>query len=653
MQKKPLFPYVLSIILSLFPAQAISAQQNTELTTLLNMDLAALMTVTVASKREEKISDAPGIITVITANEMHKYGARHLGDVINRLTNTQLIGSNVFPQNVNSIRGGALTHADNKTLLLFNGRPVREAHGGGINGDIYRTFPISIIDHIEVIRGPGSVLYGTNAYSGVLNIVTKKSATMNGYQASVSYGSFNRKTAEFSGGWSYGDFEIAGGLNLVKSSGDDFIVLDETGSSGNFPQLQQSSVQAAFQASWNGISVNAILGDDSTPNVGAPFIFAAKTGDLNTERNFIDIGYEHDITDNWSASINGTYNWHTFEFPSVGKPVLSKSRGWLIEGTTHAELFEDFNITAGGTYDIIQGTILFGPAVEYDVYRLELYTQADYKPVNWLKLVAGLQWNRPENLKSDYSPRLAAIANLDDNWGIKILYGEAFRSAFGADAFIALPTFVGNPALAPENIKTIDAQVFYESPQYQASLTVYDSEATDIHERETTMGVSTTINGGTINFHGIELEGKAQITKSWSFMGSASWQENTKENGPDNSTFTPNIMIKAGMSYESDDGYTLSVFNSYFGKPTPVSDINPSVVERNKDANSYNLLTININVDVNKFIDWQQGPDIEFSLYGDNLLDEDIFFPDFNRMQGNTLPHHEGRGIYATFKVKY
>jgi outer membrane receptor for ferrienterochelin and colicin len=637
----------------LMPAHIALAQPKAELATLLNMDLATLMTVTVASKREEKISDAPGIITVITANEIHKYGARHLGDVINRLTNTQLIGSNVFPQNVNSIRGGALTHADNKTLLLFNGRPIREAHGGGINGDIYRAFPVSIIDHIEVIRGPGSVLYGTNAYSGVLNIVTKDSATMDGYQASVSYGSFNRKTAEFSGGWSYGDFEIAGGLNLIKSDGDDFILLDETGSSGSFPQLQQSSVQAAFQASWNEVTVNAVLGDDNTPNVGAPFIFAAKTGDLNTKRNFIDIGYEHNITGNWSASINGTYNWHNMQFPSVGKPVRSKSRGWLIEGTTHLELFEDFNITAGGTYDRLQGTILFGPAVHYDVYRLELYTQADYKPSDWLKLVAGLQWNRPEGLESDYSPRFAAIANLNNNWGVKILYGEAFRSAFGADAFISLPTFVGNPGLSPENIKTIDAQVFYESPRYQASLTVYDSKATDIHERETTMGISTTVNGGTINFRGIELEGKAQITESLSFMGSASWQENTKKNGPDNSTFTPNIMIKAGMSYESENGYTLSIFNSYFGKPTPVSDINPAVIERNKDADSYNLLTVNINVDVNRLIDWQNGPDIELSLYGDNLLNEDIFFPDINRQLSNTLPHHEGRGIYATIKVKY
>ena len=634
---------LLGMVLTFSP---VALAQEEALDDLLDLDIESLMDieVSVASKRAEKISEAPGVITVITADEIHKYGARHLGDVLNRLPNTQVIGSNVFPQNVNAIRAGALTHADNKTLLLFNGRPIREAHGGGINGDIYRSLPVSIISHIEVIRGPGSVLYGTNAYSGVLNIVTKDAATMAGYQASVSYGSFNRKATEFSGGWAYGDFEIAGGLNLVNSDGDHFTVLDETGSGGTFSQLEQSSVQGAFQASWNGLSVNAILGDDRVPNVGSPFIFASTVGALNIERHFVDVGYEHYITESWSASVNGTYNWHTFDFPSVGTAGRSESRGFLIEGTTHAALFENFNITAGGIYDLLHGTIQFGPPAQYDVYRLGLYGQADYKPVDWLKLVAGVQWNRPENLKPDYSPRFAAIANLNEHWGVKLLYGEAFRSAFAAESFINFPTFQGNPALEPETIKTFDAQIFYEARDYQAALTFYDSKATDIHERQINGGIATTVNGGTIDFTGLELEGKAQITDGLSFTGSASWQENQKKNGPEDITFMPNFMFKGGVSYEGK-GYTASLFNSFFGKPTRVTTINTAAVERNKDAESYNLLTANINVDVNEFLDWKNGPEMEFSLYGDNLLDEDIFFPDFNRQLSNTLPHHEGRGV--------
>jgi len=52
---------------------------------------------------------------------------------------------------------------------------------------------------------------------------------------------------------------------------------------------------------------------------------------------------------------------------------------------------------------------------------------------DWLKLVAGMQMNKPEDIKNDFSPRLGAILNFNNHWGAKLLYGEAFRSGNGTE----------------------------------------------------------------------------------------------------------------------------------------------------------------------------------------------------------------------------
>ena len=58
-------------------------------------------------------------------------------------------------------------------LILINGRPTREILEGGVISDVLESFPVDALDHIEVVRGPGSVLYGSNAFSAVINLITK------------------------------------------------------------------------------------------------------------------------------------------------------------------------------------------------------------------------------------------------------------------------------------------------------------------------------------------------------------------------------------------------------------------------------------------------------------------------------------------------
>ena len=119
------------------------------------------------------------------AEQIRHSGATSLYQLLEQVTSFYMTGSHFFANNVSAIRGDLLTHADNHVLILLNGKPLRESYSGGINFAIYNAFPILALDRIEVIRGPGSVLYGSNAFSGVINLVT---GSKNGPQAQLGLG---------------------------------------------------------------------------------------------------------------------------------------------------------------------------------------------------------------------------------------------------------------------------------------------------------------------------------------------------------------------------------------------------------------------------------------------------------------------------------
>jgi outer membrane receptor protein involved in Fe transport len=79
------------------------------------------------------------------------------------------------------------------------------------------------------------------------------------------------------------------------------------------------------------------------------------------------------------------------------------------------------------------------------------------------------------------------------------------------------------------------------------------------------------VNGGNVDYWGLELEEKVNITPEWEFNGSASYQENEDDQGVEDISFIPNFMVKAGVSYHSSKGYSLGLFNSYFTEATSVS----------------------------------------------------------------------------------
>ena len=227
----------------------------------------------------------------------------------------------------------------------------------------------------------------------------------------------------------------------------------------------------ACKLSYKNFEINSILSNVTQSHTKSLFSFP--NSDLTIDRQFIDIGYKHDFNENWNVSLNATYNGHEGAFaPANGSYHKAPSAGYLFELTTYGKLYDDINLVSGVIFEEMEGEFKVNSDVEYSAWRRGIYAQLDYQIFDWLQLTAGMQINEPEESKKSYSPRVGAVMNLNENWGAKFLYGEAFRSPFGLGLFIDVPTLQGNANLKPETIKTYDAQIFYHTPLYNAAVYV-------------------------------------------------------------------------------------------------------------------------------------------------------------------------------------
>lgn len=610
------------------------------------VDLARIQ-VTVASKREERLADAPGVVSILTKREIRALGGNNLMDILNRAPGLQAIGSHFYPHSI-SIRGQMFAHSNNDVQFLINGRPHRTSWNGGTSERLLLGFPISAIERIEIIRGPGSVLYGTGAFSGVINIITRKADDLRHGYGSLSYGSQDSAGLDAASGAVGKSGEVTASVRSFITDGGEFAATDEAGVTDS-AERSQEDFGALVTSHWQRFSVNALYTDVQLDNIlGGPPLWPA--GTHNTRHVFLDFGYGAPVSAKWRVDGHITYN--DFGLSFVDTPPVTEDReseDTLFELTADGALRDNLRLLIGGTYEDIRGTISTDNRYASD--RASLYAQADYEPADRVKLTFGLQWNKVEQTTSDVLPRVSMVSRLSRRWGTKLLYGEAFRSAVATERFLSTLALRGNPSVKPERIATAEAQLFNTADNYFVAATYFQSKISDLIDRVPAGGGQFVIgNQGEIDSRGAELEGKVKVSPVLELFGSLGYQENENGNGID-ASLAPTYMAKLGMIHEAQGRYSVGIFDNYFSDPTPVREANPAVAEVNPEAKGYHLLTAQVRVNLRWLRDSPGTHPVSVLVYGDNLLDEEIYYPEFNRRNINSMPIAGGRAFYAKFEI--
>ena len=174
------------VVAGILPVVAFAEANPAGLEDLLFMDVPNVVT---ASKMSEPVSKAPSVVYVISSDEIKRSGARSLSEILNRVP-----GFNVYYREVANLGSRGFTpDQNNKFVFLIDGAPITNIVQDGAYG-ILDMPDLDMVDHIEVVKGPGSTLYGSDASYGIINIFTKTGAQIGGMKPSMSYSTNDDKS---------------------------------------------------------------------------------------------------------------------------------------------------------------------------------------------------------------------------------------------------------------------------------------------------------------------------------------------------------------------------------------------------------------------------------------------------------------------------
>src|SRR5579871_1084022 len=194
------------------------AQQPVEDLSKLNLEDLMNIPVYSASKRTQSSSDAPSSVTVITANEIQKYGYRSLADILESVRGFYVTYDRDY--SFVGVRGfGRLGDSNNRLLVLIDGHRINDNVFGQPYLGTEFLVDVDMIERVEIIRGPSSSLYGADAFFAVINVITRKSQQLKGTELSFSGASYDTFQGRASYGARFHDLDLALSGTFYNSQG--------------------------------------------------------------------------------------------------------------------------------------------------------------------------------------------------------------------------------------------------------------------------------------------------------------------------------------------------------------------------------------------------------------------------------------------------
>ena len=459
------------------------------------------------TKTEIPLSKAPASVTVITAKQIRESEARTLADLLRLVAGVNVRWNPMVP--TVDIRGFGENPFSNRLLILIDGQPINSLETSGLPmlyiNDI---FPLENIKRVEIVRGPGSALYGENAFWGVLSIVTWSGEDLAGGEASFLAGSRRTLWGSLQYGQKLGDFSLLGSGRLYRTQPVPRI-WRESGS-----DVRASDVYV--KGTWKGLSASYYQHHDHQdgfkeefdPATGFPPGSVFKSAEvLGQTLRIATLRYESPkdkpFTFNADLGYSGRYGMHCAGcHASVEKPDFSTPENHGYQLTADLRV----GIHAIPSHDILVG--FDGRKLDVGDHKEELSPDqpgsykkgAVYVQDQWslfdgkASIVAGLRYDAKSKLFDDYwSPRIAVVVNPSRRVVLRAGYATAFRfpgfSELYANSWFltiqneqlpipAFPiaVFKPNPELKPEEIRTFDlgAQVQL-TPELSAKLDLFHS----------------------------------------------------------------------------------------------------------------------------------------------------------------------------------
>jgi len=506
--------------------------------------------VIIATGTEQMISKAPATVTVITSDDIKKIGATNLTDILIGVPGVNINNHHFGNRPLAHIRGGN----SHQTLLMINGNPMKDLYWAF--GAFWKGVPASAIERVEVIRGPGSALYGADAIAGVINVITKSAGKIEETEVGLRMGSFDTKTAFIQTGGEISGHTLALTAEFSTTDGHDpYIKTDRSGMTGEveYGWDNQDIRFSVSNSHWKLLGSYMSHDELETGISGGGNIDPVTHAD--DERYDVDLMYDNkEFSQNWGLEAKLHYQNLSYSsgdgfrdtYPTVTNPEGEIKQQSSPEQQAKFETIglysgvDSHSIRIGGGYnwqDLYDAkqvtnyvtTDIFTPEKTRKIYYLlaqDVWSFAE----DW-ELTIGARYDHYSDFGGTTNPRLAITWQSTENFTTKFLYGQAFRAPSFQELYSDTSRSDPNTGLKPEDSETIEIAFFYEPlKNLKLGLNLYQLEITDNISRDRANN-NMYINTGRHKIDGVELEAKWKVTQNLNISGNYSY------NNPDDNEF--------------------------------------------------------------------------------------------------------------------
>jgi outer membrane receptor for ferrienterochelin and colicins len=473
-------------------------------------DVEALLSepiVTTVSKTPETERTAPATSTVLTGEEIHRYGLRTLAEAIDFLSLGAVTSERSGSPEIGA-RGVQIPDDNNDHfLLLIDGHAVNEPLSGGMEIGWGVGIPMEIVDHVEITLGPGSVVYGTGAMFGVINVVTKRAKDFAGVHVFADTSVVSNGRVGAGAGYEISLFgeraEVTAAVEYFAQKGPSILMPQEnagidpvTGLPGRYSRFgpptgiwggratqtntaQAPTAYARFIVGHLEVSLNAAMFKRGLPESPGSF-----DDPLNREidrRASLDAIYRIPISTMLDMSVRAYADLYDRDAQEVGlysvcqeyclqsNPGSARWAGtevraafdWLGNGRLVTTLGVDARVRSVSAkqeqLDGPTGTSMVATGVYSQTDApIAAYGQQTFQPVRWLFFNAGVRLDSDPRFTPVVSPRVAGGVTPWEGATFKAVYSQAFRSPSWDETNGASSTQLMTIGLVPESVKTVD-----------------------------------------------------------------------------------------------------------------------------------------------------------------------------------------------------
>jgi iron complex outermembrane receptor protein len=624
--------------------------------------------VSIATGTKQLLRKAPSTASVITAEDIAAMGARTLSEVLEAVPGMHVSRSRLITSYPPSYgMRGILSDSAPHVLTMINGIPRTSVYLG--NPDEFPVeLPIENIARIEVIRGPGSAVYGADAFAGTVNIITKTAGEISGSSFGVRAGSFDTWDSWLQHGSKQGALEIATFLKIGSTNGQQRTVRTDAQSGidalGFAPaaslapgsvNLGHDDIDGQIDLAYEKFRLRAayVLRDNVETGAGAAAaldpIGRIRSERFSSDLSWSDAAFARDLGLTLQAAFMHLSNetttplmifpkgafFGTFPNGMIGAPDKSERQARLSASTVYSG-FADHRLRFGLGHDELEiyktsetknfalTTGLPAPLPMYSASGSNLFLSPQKRKVNYIyvqdewsfardwTLTGGVRHDHYSDFGGTTNPRVALVWEARQDLTAKLMYGSAFRApSFVEQYATGNPVALGNSSLTPEKISTFEGVLTWQARHnLLASLSIFQHKISDI----IALTGSTYQNTGKQDGNGGELELTWDPLPSLRLSGNYAYQKNTDQTTKRDSGYAPHHHLYTRVDWRFMPGLLASSQLNW------VADRKRAAGDTRPDVSDYTSVDLTLRTDQPK-----QGWDFALSLR--NAFNADIREP--------------------------